>query len=463
MPQDLLLTAFVLVVGGQLAVLAALALSSRPQRGVLVLAALAPFHGLLLIIPHPPLLDGWKEALVLATLGCAVLARLTGLPRAPAAPRPSWPPWAPALLGLVLVGLASAAWVGGTQAVLGLKINFFYVLLLAALLRSPLTARDRDRLVSILMVTGVVTGVVGIAQQVAGQEALAAIGYEYNTAIRTAGGLLRSFSTFNQPFPFGLYQMLVLLIGVPVALTELRRRRNQVFLLLTPLLVVGMLSSIVRAAIAGLVVGAVFLWMHRYRRLAHVVPALLVAALFLPAAVYGPLLSSTSLGQRSTGWAQTFGSVLGAPLGNGIGSTGSAAEKAALVAGSTASTYQPDNYYFKTVYELGPLGLWLLLLLLVSAFLHARWLSRDLGTAALGLSPALSTEVRRDAALAAGIAASVLAAMTASLVATYFEIFPLDVFFWLFIGVLPSLRHASCSPLSPSVPAAAGSRPTSVA
>lgn len=435
--------ALLLLVALQLLALGALAVLGRPQRGVLALALLVPFDGLLLLVPHPPLVEGWKEGLLLVTAAAALLA-----PAGP--PGRRLPPWAAALAGLVLVGALSALAVGGTQALLGMKINFFWVLLVPVLWRCPLTSRDRDRLVTGLMATGTLAAAVGVLQQVVGQEALAAIGYEYNTTIRTAGGLLRSFSTFNQPFPFGLYVMVVLLVGVPVALAEPRRLRNRLFLLVTPLLVVGMLSSIVRAAIAGLVVGGVWLWLHRYRRLAHVVPLVLAAALFVPAAVYGPLLSSTSLGQRSTGWAATADEVLSAPLGNGIGASGSAAEKTALVSGSEASTYQPDNYYFKTAYELGPLGLWLLVLVLVSAFAHAR-----------SLSAALARASPRDAALAAGTAAGVLAAAVASLVATYFEIFPLDLLFWLFLGVLPSLQAASPSSPSPSVPAAAASRPTS--
>ncbi len=447
----------VLVLVATALVLAGAVLLTRPQRGVLLLAALVPFNGLLLLVPHPGIVDGWKEGLLLVTAGAALLNPAPDRRR-------GVPPWAPALGALVLVSLGSAAAVGGSQAVLGLKIDYFYVLLVPVLLRTPLTPRDRDRLVGLLMVTGVVTSVVGLAQQVVGQEALAALGYEYDVTIRTSGGLLRSFSTFNQPFPFGLYEMLVLLVAVPVALTDVRRRRNALFLWATPVLVIGMLTSIVRAAIAGLVVGGAFLWWHRYRVLAHVVPGVLAAALFVPAAVYGPLLSSSSLGERSTGWSATFGKVLAAPWGNGIGATGSAAEKAAEVAGTAASTYQPDNYYFKTAFELGPLGLWLFVLVLVSAFSTARRTSSALRSSALRATGSEAVQLRSDAALAAGTAASVLAAAVASTVATYFEIFPLDVFFWLLLGVLTSLvptEAASPSTPSPCAPAAAVSRPTS--
>lgn len=446
--------ALALVVGLSVSAGGLVALARRPQRGVLLLAALVPFNGLLLLVPHPAAIDGWKEALVLLLV---VLALHT-----PAGPRRRLPPYAVALLGFMVVGALSSVAVSGQQGLLGFKIDFFYVLLLPVLWRCPLSPRDRDRLVTIFMVTGVVTAVVGLAQQVVGEATLAAIGYDYNTTIRTAGGLLRSFSTFNQPFPFGLYQMLVLLIGAPMALVQVRRRRNAAFLLCTPLLVAGMLSSIVRAAILGLLVGAVFLWWHRDRLLAHAVPIGLAAALFVPASFYGPILSPTSLGQRSAGWTETFGRVLAAPLGNGIGSSGSAAEKTAAAVGTTASTYQPDNYYFKTIFELGPIGLWLLILVLISVFGLARRTSLAL-RAQVAAAPDLGAaqQAQRDAALAAGIGATVLAAAAASVVATYFEIFPLDLLFWLLLGVLSSLGAESSSMPSPPDPVAAASRPTS--
>jgi hypothetical protein len=434
----------------------AVVVGPRPQRGVLLLAALAPFSGLLLLVPHPPLVDLWSEALVAGTAVAALAA--------PAAARRqaggSLPGWVPALLALMAVGLLSAAAVGGTQAITGFKINYYYALLLPILWRCPLSARERDHLVSVLMGTGVLVALVGLWQQAVGQEALHDLGYEYNVTIRTAGGLLRSFSTFNQPFPFGLYLTLVLLVATPVALRELQRPRNALFLALTPVLILGMLSSIVRAAIAGLAVGGLFLWRHRDRRLAHAVPVVLVVLLLLPPRVYGPLLSATSLGERSSGWAATFGEVLAAPFGNGIGASGSAAEKTALVVGGHQGIYQPDNYYFKTLYELGPIGLWLFVLFLISVITCAVATSRAAWARAV-TSDAERLTARRDASLAAGIGASVLGACVASFVSTYFEIFPVDLFFWLLLGVLPSLHPASPSPPSPCAPEAAASRPTS--
>jgi hypothetical protein len=318
--------------------------------------------------------------------------------------------------------LVSAILVGGLQAAVAIKIGFFYLLVFAIVWRCPLDARERDRLVTILMAVGCVTAAVGIAQQLLGQERLAALGYEYNVTIRTAGGFLRSFSTFNQSFPFALFLMLVLLVGLPIALTDPRRLRNRLFLLGLPVYGLGLLSTIVRAAWLGLAVGLLYLGLRRFRSLLLPLPLALVALLFLPSSLGAAALSSSSSRERVGLWESNVATVLAHPLGVGIGASGSASEKSAQLAGSDASIYQPDNYYYKTLYELGLLGLWLLLLLLVSAFLAVRGAAAQLSGV--------------DAALAEGVAASVLAAAVVSTVATYFEIFPMDVYFWLLLGVV---------------------------
>lgn len=83
----------------------ALALAHRPQRGLLLLAALVPFDGLLLLAPRlPPLAAGWKEALVLVTLGASFVAPA----RARSATKRPLPGWAPAVAGLLVLGLTSA-------------------------------------------------------------------------------------------------------------------------------------------------------------------------------------------------------------------------------------------------------------------------------------------------------------------------------------------------------------------
>jgi hypothetical protein len=96
--------------------------------------------------------------------------------------------------------------------------------------------------------------------------------------------------------------------------------------------------------------------------------------------------------------------------------------------------YTPDNYYFQTIYELGVLGLWFFLLLLAGAFMATR------SVAARARGP--------DADLAWGVTASVVAAAASSLVAAYFEFFPVDLLFWLMLAVVATItpRVVSRSP-----------------
>lgn len=444
-----LLTA--VVVGAMVLVRPGLGLLARPQRGILWLAALVPFDGMLLVIPNGERLSPWKEALVLATFVAALLAPAAA--RRPSEPRV--PEWVPAAVGLVVVGTGSALVAADLRGLWGFKIDFFYLLLPLVLWRCPLSARERDRLVTILMATGAITVVAGLAQQLVGAERLNALGYEYNDVIRFAGDYLRSFSTFTQPFSFGLFVMMVLTVCLPVALAEPGRIRNRVFLLSVPVLLVGMASSLVRGAFLGLGAGLVVLVMYRHRNLVHTLVPVAIAVLFVPPAFLAAFLSPTSLGQRAAGWGETLDRVVGAPLGNGIGTTGGAAERVVELAGSNTAVltlggqpYQPDNYYVKTALELGPLGLWLLVLLFGAALTAALRVARHAGG--------------RDQALAVGVAASTAAAAAASLVSTYLEVFPLDVYFWLLLGVLSACDPRSPSTLSPCVRRAAVSRRTSV-
>ena len=417
---------------------AAVAVLRRPQRGLLLLSALAPFNGLLLLVPGPSFLAGWKELLVLLSLGATFVAPAEA--RGPA--RRRLPPWAPATGGLLGVAVVSACVVGGLQALIGMKVLFFYVLVAVTVWRCPLDARERDHLVTVLMVTAAITAAIGLAQQVAGAGRLNALGYEYNTVIRTTGGFLRSFSTFNQPFGFGFFLMLALLVGIPSALSDLRRWRSQAFLASVPVLVLALGFTFVRGAWMGAAVGLVYLGVTRHPVLLLAFPLGLVALLSLPSDISAPAFSSSSSGERVASWQERASQALGSPLGVGVGASGAASEKVAALRGG-GEQYQPDNFYFKIGLELGVLGLWLLVLLLVSTFTSAR-------SAAARLAG-------QDGALVSGVAAMVLAAGVASVVATYFEIFPLDLYFWLLCGLVATMVDDDRSP------AAGGRRPAPVA
>ena len=280
------------------------------------------------------------------------------------------------------------------------------------------------------MVVGVITAVIGIAQQFIGEARLVDLGYSFERSVRTAGGYLRSFSTFFTNFPFALYLMLVLLIGIPSALVDVKRVRNRLFLFSIPVLVGGLLASITRAAWIGLAVGLVYVGVTRFRSvlvvLGHGV-VWIALVLVVAGGVSGVFLSGESLRERVDIWEDNVSQVARHPLGQGIGSTGSAADKLTEASGkSTKDVLQPDNYYFKTTLELGVLGLWFLLFFFVTAFSSVHGAARSLRG--------------YDGALATGVAASVLAAATVSVVATYFEVFPMDAYFWLLLAVVANVR-----------------------
>jgi O-Antigen ligase len=427
--------AYVAVLLAGVAMVAVLrAIFRRPQRGLLVAAALLPFQGLLLIVPQGESFVWWKELLLAATLVAAFLA--------PQRQRGGVSlPWLPIAVILGAIGAVSAlVTVGFPGAIYPLKITFFYMVVVPLICwYTPLTARDRDNLVTIMMTVSVVTAVWGIVQQFLGAAVLHDMGYEYNTALRTSGSFMRSFSTFVQPFPFGLYVMMVVLVGGAVALQNPGRLRNRLFLLTIPIQLAGMGMSIVRAAYLGVIVGVLWLAIHRYRHLFVAVGLAAVAGaislFYIPTKYVSSLFSSSSLGQRTSGWSQIGESVMTNPFGQGLGATGSAAEKletatrnmpreylSVLQNLNPALAYQPDNYYVKMLLELGPIGLWafgtLLVVVLVSALRASRYTQ--------GV----------DSAFCLGVSAAIVAACAASVVSTYFEIFPLDFYFWLLVSAV---------------------------
>ena len=407
------------VVMGVLLVPVAVSLTRRPQRGLLVLAALVPFDGLLLLVPHlPPVAAGWKEALVLATLAATFVAPDTAR-SARAGPLPGW---VPAVGGMLVLGLLSAGAVGGLQAAWGLKIAFFFVLVAVVVRRCPLDGRERDALVTILMVTGFVTAVYGLAQQMLGTSGLNALGYEYNSTIRTTRGLLRSFSSFDNPFAFGYFLMLVVLVGVPHALARPGRLRSRLFLLALPVLMLALAGTFVRGAWVGLVVGVAYLGWARFPRLLLGLPLALVGLLLLPSGISSAAFSSSSGAQRVEGWEANFSEITRQPLGQGLGSSNAAAEKVAGDDADREDVYHPDNEYYRAAYELGVLGLWFTVLLFVSTFLSAR--------------AGASDPESEGGLFALAVASTVLAAAAASVVATYFDTFPNNVYFWLLLGVV---------------------------
>jgi len=178
--------------------------------------------------------------------------------------------------------------------------------------------------------------------------------------------------------------------------------------------------------------------------LAVLVPLGLAALFFIPGSAATSALSSDSTKARSTNWTENLDAILAHPLGIGVGETGAAKarsygqtiEDQAAVLGidltqkntdvytdslTGPGVYQPDNYYIKTIVELGVIGLWLLLRVLFGALREARRLERVPDPA--------------DQAFGIGVTAFLAAALFSMLFSTYLELFPMDMYFWLLLGI----------------------------
>jgi polysaccharide biosynthesis protein PslJ len=395
------------------------AVATRPQLGVLLIALLVPWDGLLAIIKTPDFTEGYKEGLTLYVLLWAIFNYFGNKDRV-RQPRPRY--FAP-LVFYVAVGLVSAARIGGIDALVGLKTSFFYLLIPIALWWCPFNRKERDLLISIIMLNGFLTSLYGIYQQIVGDERLLSWGYEYGTHIRTTGQWLRSFSSFAQHSAFGLFLMMVLLVCVPVALDELPRLRSKLFLASTPILLLALAYTFVRSAWLGLAFGALYLAFKRYRVLLFFAPFALPMIILLPGTFEKGAFYRGSFEERQVGWTENLNRAAD-PFGNGIGTTGAAAEKALEVASQDTAVYQPDNNYFKVLYELGVVGLFFFVMVLIACFLY----TRDVEKRVRG----------PDLALVIGTGANILAVMVAAVTAVYFEIFPDDLFFWLLMGTVAS-------------------------
>lgn len=406
---------------------------ARPQRGLLVLAALLPFDGLLLLVPAPTAVLAWKETLLLFTaLAAFQPGHRAAVGRVTVATLPGW------LLAMglfVTSALVTLAWTPLFEGIVGIKVAFFAVLMGVVALRCPFEPKDRDRLVTVLAVTGFGAAAYGVVQQLLGPARLNGFGYPYNSVIRFSGPFMRSWGTFNTPFAFGFFLMLVILVCGSVALADTRRLRNQLVLIAMPLYLAGLVTAVVRTAWIGCAVGVCYLAVTRHRSLLRVWPVTAGILLIGLTLGFGAFFQSASATDRLNRWTQLPAQVAAAPLGHGVGSAGAAAAKAVGLSGGTSSfnpnrvgvdkiVFQPDDSYLEVLYEDGAAGLALFATALGAVLVAARRAERQQG---------------RDSAFAGGVTALVIAAAVASVASTFFQIFPLDYMFWLLAGVVSTM------------------------
>ncbi|MEP6625217.1 MAG: O-antigen ligase family protein [Acidimicrobiia bacterium] len=438
----LLLGQGLILLGVAILVPTAIAVAQRPQRGVVIFSALLPFDGILHDL-GPAWVVPWKQvfilALLIATFFCPTSAR--------AQTRRQAPSWLLAFIVLVGLGLLSSLSQDRNTALVGLRLSYFSGLLGLTIWRCPFDRRDRDQVVSVFLALSIITSLVGLWQQTVSHQYLHTLGYAYNDTLRfTTGFTLRSFSTFNLPFPFAFYLMLAILIGLPMALAQPKRLRSKIFFASLPLVLLALFFTFVRGAMLGLAIGLLYLAFHRYKLLVYGIPLVLLAALFIPsgATFSSAVFSTSSLGDRTLSWNDRIDRFAENPLGTGIGTTGAAAEKAAkLNFKDPNATYVPDSSWLKVLFELGVFGLWIFVIWLMQVFFFTRATERR------------CVGIDRD--FVVGATAQLLALMVGGLVTTYFELTPMDQLFWLMLGAVATIAPVP-TPAAPNVGEAARAR-----
>ena len=326
-----------------------------------LLAALVPFDGLLLLVPTAGVSPGGRRR----SSSLVVVAHVRGAGvGAPTAGRTA------ARLGARRRRLRRprarlrACVVGGEQGLLGAKITFFYLLVAVAAWRCPLDARERDRLVTILMVDrrrhGGRTASPSSCSAPPGCTSSAT-----STTPRSASpaGTCGRSRRSSQPFPFGFFLMLVILVGLAQA------ARGP-----APAPQPAVPARASRSSSSG--------WptQRRARRLArprrrpavpggHPLPRPAArGAGRLPSAAVASsrptpataALSSSQLGGAAWRAGTTnVERIVEHPLGEGIGATGRDGRRGSAPSDApdaATDAYQPDNYFVKTGIELGVLG-----------------------------------------------------------------------------------------------------------
>lgn len=282
------------------------------------------------------------------------------------------------VVGLYLVdpgGGHGAAWFHATRLLVEALV------LLVVGLAVPDPRRAWRWALGALAVSAVAIAVWGLVQQRVGLFGLVDLGYGYDQQIRlTAGGSLRSFGTFDDPFNYAAF------LAIALTALVLSRRRPAWLVVLVPLLVAGIGVSFVRTSVAFLPLLALLALVQRRRTIALVaVLFAMVASAVLFLALSPPDTSTRpggggdaadvvlTLNGRTDGWARVLDTPRAAIAGRGVGELGTGQARANAGAATTAQNqpsqlttaehqrFNIDSSYFALAADVGIAGLLLVL------------------------------------------------------------------------------------------------------
>lgn len=280
------------------------------------------------------------------------------------------------------------------------------------------------------------------AQYALGIEKLITMGFVYGVNIKNyLDGVPRLSSITYSPDG---YAYALLMTGIIAEQTKMAVNHRSFRLVIQLLTISFLLLSTIRSALLLWLVYQVVLFLLNVRKYSKK-NMLVMAIVFmtLPVAVFfgGRLLQSKNLLSSSSllDRVQTWGSSLTSPftmngmIGNGMGSVGAASRRTHTM-GLNSSNFAVDNQYFSLYEQTGWIGLAYFLMLFM-------WLLITLVRRMSASPESTGSKLPQMAiALGAGVAA-------ASMTTNVLELFPANVFFWMFIGMaLYQYRNAGDIP-----------------
>jgi len=413
------------------------ALSLDWRRGVIALLVVLPFAGLPVFVAGTPGL-AFRDLAVVAPLYIAfAMAMLRS-------DEPLLPPLGLALPALTIFAMLAAAQVVRAPSlsvgVLGLKVWLAYMPMLAIGYHYVRRAQDMDRVLAMTALLGLVPAALALAEWFTSARTgsfgpFAHIYGAGNSAppilVFGDGDHLVKIARIPSTFTSGSSFYLFAVVAYAAALSQLLRHGGRSWFACTVVLAAGAMASGNRAAYAMvplLTLGSLALAGVRPSKFAAAGAAAGAMVVVLAALGGNPLLVAKLLPEHlyvtaSTGWHEMRSSFL--LFGHGTGWD----TNAALRYGDTDQRRYIENWYAKASLELGILGLVSITVALAAIVMRA-----------------LAPLRRLDAGtrqLAAPVAVLLAATAVALFKGPYIDLDPMNVYFWLFAGMLLGLYRAA--------------------
>ncbi|MEJ8547786.1 O-antigen ligase family protein [Brevibacillus borstelensis] len=379
-------------------------------------------------LPIPVVTSLWDEGLLIVLLLFAFVAYFRGVRKLPSIKHPFI---AFIVFGIALMVTDMTNWdasVEGFRAVYQYMTAFFIGFYLLA---------DKEQMANMLKVLsliGFITGLYGIAQVILGVET--PMGWVQEGESTTT----RAFSFVTSPNVLGSYMALIAPISVGLALYVKNGKERLVWIAvaLTSLLALVLTGSRgAWIALAAALFACFYIWKKRwagYMVLAGIV-GVLALYFFVPESV--PLvgtiknriftlftpeyLNASAQAGRLQRWVTAYDRMRLEPLfGVGLGHHGGA------VGSRHFGTIYTDSYLFKSIAELGLIGVGLLIGLIVMIFRYAARVVRSL----------INTP---EFFMALGLFGGLVAVVLHNTVENIFEVPFMSLYFWLFGGFLVAL------------------------